>query len=84
MRPPGPERPAALGLLLAAMLLGGCTQWRYELGQPLSPETIGRSGQLTTLATVLAGIVGVMIVLIVASAIAYTQRAQQSSKSRPE
>jgi cobalt/nickel transport system permease protein len=36
------------------------------------------------LATVLAGVVGVLIVLIVASTIAYTQRSHQTSKSRSE
>ncbi len=54
MRQPGPERPASLVLLLATLLLGGCTQWRYELGQPLLPETVGRSSELTSLAEVLA------------------------------
>jgi hypothetical protein len=54
MRQPGPERPASLVLLLATLLLGGCTQWRYELGQPLSPETVGRTSELTSLTEVLA------------------------------
>jgi hypothetical protein len=54
MRQPGPERLATIGLLLAALLLGGCTQWRYELGKPLSPETVSSTSQLATLAEVLA------------------------------
>lgn len=36
------------------------------------------------LATVLAGVIGILIVFVVASAIAYTQRARQTSKSHPE
>lgn len=53
MRPPGPEGLATIGLLLATLLFGGCTQWRYELGKPLSAEIISSTSGLVTLADVL-------------------------------
>lgn len=63
---------------------GGFLEATREPVYNLIPDYLlpGISNQ--ALATVLAGVIGVMIVLIVASAIAYTQRAHQGSKSRAE
>lgn len=53
-----PERRAdaavALVLLLGLLLLSGCTQWRYELGTRVSPDTLSDTGQTLTLTDVLA------------------------------
>ncbi len=51
-----PERPALLVLplcLLLAILMSGCTQWRYELGTKLSPELLPDSSRDVLLAEVL-------------------------------
>jgi len=63
---------------------GGFLEAAREPVYNLIPDYLlpGISNQV--LATMLAGVIGVLIVLIVASAIAYTQRAHQSSKSHPE
>jgi hypothetical protein len=44
----------ALTLVLLALVLSGCTQWRYELGTKLSPEMLPDTGQALSLTEVLA------------------------------
>lgn len=53
MKPRRPEL-TTLVLLLLAMLLSGCTQWRYELGTRLSPEMLPAIDQDLSLPDVLA------------------------------
>ena len=42
----------ALTLVLLALVLSGCTQWRYELGTKLSPEMLPDTGQALSLTEV--------------------------------
>lgn len=49
-----PEPRAIAAVLLATWLMTGCTQWHYDLGRPLSPETHPDPAQTTTLARVLS------------------------------
>lgn len=54
MKRPGPERPVLVAALLAVCLTAGCTQWHYDLGHPLTPETHPDPRRTTTLARVLS------------------------------
>jgi hypothetical protein len=49
------ERSAPLAILLA-LLLAGCTQWRYEFGEPLTPEALKQAGDHASLSEVLAAL----------------------------
>lgn len=47
-------RRSLWGSLLFAALLGGCTQWHYDLGDPLTATDLPDTAQTTTLAQVLS------------------------------
>ncbi|MEM8660759.1 MAG: hypothetical protein AAGF35_07740 [Pseudomonadota bacterium] len=47
-------RVRAASVLLLAILLAGCSQWRYELGQPLVADSLPESDSPITLSEVLA------------------------------
>jgi len=49
-----PELPTIAVALLATWLVTGCTQWHYDLGRPISPETHPDPAQTTTLSRVLS------------------------------
>lgn len=63
---------------------GGFLESAREPLYNLIPDYLFPGISNQALATVLAGVIGVLIVLIVASTIAYTQRARQTSKSHPK
>lgn len=53
MTPPRANSLRAVGALLLALMLCGCTQWRYELGEPLPAREVLPDAHGLTLRTVL-------------------------------
>lgn len=45
-----------VGLLLGLVLLGGCTQWRYDLGTPILPDQLSEAAAGMPLGEVLANL----------------------------
>jgi len=46
----------ALGVLALVLLLGGCTQWRYDFGAPLPETALNHAGDMPTLTEALASL----------------------------